>query len=108
MTDQQYPRSTDDEADPEVLAAVQRALADLTFLRPDEGAPDASPAPEPMPDWAWARISSALSTEAAHAEPSARHPRSRLVRWGGGLVAASVAVLAVGLGVQVFSAGGSQ
>ena len=102
MTDEQYPRSADDDADPQARADVERLLADLTYLRPDES--DISD--EPMPDWAWTRISSALHDEAAAMSPASRSSRSRLVRWGGGLVAASVAVLAVGLAVNVSSGSG--
>ncbi len=102
MTDEQYPRGAGDDADPQALADVQRLLAGLTHLRPDES--DMSD--EPMPDWAWARISSALEAEAAAMSPVSRSSRSRLVRWGGGLVAASVAVLAVGVAVNVSSGSG--
>jgi len=97
MTDDQFPRDVDDDVDPEDLALVEQLLGDLAFLRP-EGAPAGSSASaEPMPDWAWTRISDALAAE--HAEP--RRP-SRLARWGGGLVAASVAVVAIAVGVTAF------
>lgn len=104
MTDDAYPRDLDDDVDPAELAAVQQVLAGLAFLRPDEtGSPDETQ-PEPMPDWAWDRISTALAAQAV-AAPSPG--RSRLARWGGGLVAASVAVLAVGVGVTAFQGSGA-
>ena len=88
-------RSVGDDVDPESLAAVQRALGSLGFLRPD----DAGTPAEPMPDWVWERISAALVAESGATSPP-RH--SRLTRWAGGLVAASVAVVAVGLAVTSF------
>jgi hypothetical protein len=91
-------RLVGDEPDPESLAAVQRALGSLEFLRPD-----AATTAEPMPDWAWARITAALATESGATAPPRR---SRLTRWAGGLVAASVAVVAVGLAVTSFQGSG--
>lgn len=78
---------------------VRGLLADLDFLRPD---PDADAADEPMPAWVWARIDSTLA-----AETGASRRRPAWVRWGGGLVAASVAVLAIGIAVTSFSGGSS-
>lgn len=86
-----------DEADSAGFEHVTEALAALTFLRPDD---PSTAADEPMPDWAWTRISQALAAEAT---PRRRTPG--WVRWGGGLVAASVAVLAVGLAVTSFAGG---
>lgn len=85
----------DAQIDPALVAAVQRALGELDFLRPDGSGAD-----EPMPDWAWARITSALD-----AERGAPAPGRRWVRWTGGLAAASVAVLAIGVAVTTFSGG---
>ncbi len=102
MADENYPRDLDDEVDPADLAAVEQALAGLDFLRPDGPAPD-----EPMPEWAWDRLSTALAAETARASGTASSGRSRLARWGGGLVAASVAVVAVGVAVTAFQGDGS-
>ena len=102
MADENYPRDVDDTVDPDDLAAVEQALAGLDFLRPD-GPVD----PEPMPDWAWDRLSSAFAAETARASAAPVSGRSRLARWGGGLVAASVAVVAVGVGVTAFQDSGS-
>lgn len=101
MDDDQSPspdsvaRITGDEPDPTEIAAVQQALAGLDFLR--SGGPEPT---EPMPDWAWDRLSIALAAQSAPASSS-----SRWIRWGGGLVAASVAVLAIGVAVTAFSGG---
>lgn len=102
MTDDQYPRGADDDVDPEALAAVQRALGHLDFLRPSDDAAAGPSTDEPMPEWVWARISAALAAEQEHTDAPVRPARSRLARWGGGLVAASVAVLAIGVGVTAF------
>ena len=108
MTDDNYLRDVEDQADPADLAFMQDALAELAFLRPDS--PDApgldvdTDEPVTMPDWAWVRVSHALAAESeirAHAVPAPAARRSRTTRWGGGLVAASVAIVAVGLGVTV-------
>lgn len=82
-----------EELDPATLEALQSALGDLDFLRPDTPLDEA-----PMPEWAWDRITAALDEERVTA-PVARHWN----RWIGGVVAASVAVLAVGVGVTTFS-----
>lgn len=91
-------RPIDEDVDPQALAAVQEALAGLAFLRPDDATSD------PMPDWAWERIAGALAVEAAASTPPRR--TSRVTRWAGGLVAASVAVLAVGVAVTAFQGNG--
>jgi len=101
MADENYPRDVDDDIDPDDIAAVEQALAGLDFLRPDGPAPV-----EPMPDWAWDRLSTALAAETARATSAPAYGRSRLARWGGGLVAASVAVVAVGVGVTAFQGSG--
>ncbi|MCX6432132.1 MAG: hypothetical protein NTX29_04890 [Actinobacteria bacterium] len=108
MTDDNYLRDVEDQADPGDLAFTQEALAGLAFLRPD--APDApgldvdSDEPTTMPDWAWDRITHALAAESeirAHGAPAVATRSSRATRWGGGLVAASVAIVALGLGVTM-------
>ena len=105
-----FPRAADDDVDPADLAFVADALADLTFLRPDEAPVEEAPT---MPEWAWDRVAAGLTEESAHrhAESAQRTPTdttsrgsrgpSRLVRWGGGLVAASLAVVAIGAGVTL-------
>lgn len=100
----QFPRDVDDAVDPADLDLVADQLAQLSFLRPD--GPDATP----MPEWAWDRVATALGAEAA-LRASGRLPAgvpatpgrgaSRLVRWGGGLAAASLAVVAIGAAVTV-------
>jgi len=87
-------------------AWVRGLLADLDFLRPEAydaiGAADAAgtagPSDEPMPPWVWARVGATLAAEAG-----TTRRRPAWVRWGGGLVAASVAVLAIGVAVTSFS-----
>ena len=86
-----------EELDPATLAALRGALGDLDFLRPDAPLGDT-----PMPDWAWQRIATALDDERG----TAPGPRRGWTRWAGGLVAASVAVLAVGVAVTSFSGSG--
>ncbi len=92
-----YPRGTDDDVAPADLAFVSDELARLTFLKPDD------PQTVPMPEWAWQRITSELARESAHrAADVGRSSRpSRLLRWGGGLAAASVAVVAIGAAVTL-------
>jgi hypothetical protein len=102
MADENYPRDVDGSSDPDDLAAVEQALAGLDFLRPDGLSADGSAPSEPMPDWAWDRLRTALAAETARATTPPAGSRSRLARWGGGLVAASVAVVAVGVGVTAF------
>ena len=103
--DDQFPRDAEDDVD---TSFVTEALSGLDFLRadsaPSESAHADSAPSDSMPDWAWARITTALAAEQAGS--STRRP-SRLVRWGGGLVAASVAVVAVGVGVTAFQDSGS-
>jgi hypothetical protein len=105
--DEHYPRDVEDEGIEDTH--VRAALGDLAFLRPDDAPGHAEPSDvepsdvEPMPEWAWARISSALAAE----QPAPARRPSRLLRWGGGLVAASVAVLAVGVGVTAFQGSSS-
>lgn len=108
--------------DAEPFDDVTAALADLPFLRPDQ----APAAPEEMPAPVWDRLAAALDAEAAARAVDAHEnvlafptaaaaaapvadapPRSRALRWAGGLVAASVAVVAVGVGVTVLRGGGS-
>ena len=83
-----------EELDPATLAALRGALGDLDFLRSDAALDNT-----PMPDWAWQRITTALDDERG----TAPGPRRGWTRWAGGLVAASVAVLAVGVAVTSFS-----
>jgi len=98
-----YPRDVDDRVDPADLEFATDVLSRLTFLRPDDAPAD------PMPEWAWDRVAVTLSEEAARRSaagsgtPSAARPTggSRLLRWGGGLVAASLAVVAIGAAVTL-------
>lgn len=97
-------------------AWVRGLLADLDFLRPDAADPadDAAVVTDPghdvgpvhdvdqMPPWVWAQIGATLDAEGATGRR-----RPGWVRWGGGLVAASVAVLAIGLAVTSFSGRGT-
>ena len=97
-----------DDVDPADLAWAAQALAGLDHLRPDDAplaSADASPDTEPMPAWVWARVESAIAAEqrAAVAAPADAPRRTgRATRWAGGLVAASVAVVAVGVAVTAF------
>lgn len=80
-------------------AWVRSLLGELDHLRAE-----ADPGPsEAMPPWVWARMSSALA-----AEGGAERRRPGWIRWGGGLVAASFAVLAMGVAVTAFMGGGSE
>lgn len=80
-------------------AWVRGLLADLDFLRPEpDDEATAEPASDPMPPWVWAQVSATLAAETGTARR-----RPAWMRWGGGLVAASVAVLAIGAAVTVFS-----
>lgn len=94
-----------DEIDPALLAALQRALSELDFLRPEAADPrsDAPSDTGPMPDDVWQRLTLALDAEHGHPEHPVGGSTRRWTRWAGGLVAASVAILAVGLGVTTFS-----
>ena len=86
---------------------LRAVLGNLTFLGPQE-ARKAERAAEAMPDDVWQRLRAVIDTEAA-ARAVAEHDNvvaltpargaSRGMRWAGGLVAASVAVIAVGLTV---------
>jgi hypothetical protein len=106
----------DPSIDSQALAAVASALTGLTFL--DPATADVA---EPMPADTWARLSAALAAEAAvraamthdnvvlFPEPGELAPsrRSRGMRWAGGLVAASVAIIAVGIAVSTLTTTGS-
>ena len=98
------------------LAWIADALAGLTELDPSADLP---PDAEPMPAWVWVRLQGAIEAERASSAPAAaaatdaevidlasRRP-GRATRWAGGLVAASVAVVAVGVGVTAFQGTGS-
>ncbi len=102
--------------DSEQFDEVAAALADLSFLDPR------TEPTEPMPDWAWDRLTMAIATEASlraadqhenvvafpaaasttvvPAAPADKGEPHRF-RWMGGLVAASVAILAITVGVRV-------
>ena len=104
----QFPRDVDEAVDPADLDLVADELGQLTFLRPEDAETTA------MPGWAWDRLASALAAEADQRASGtqltgvpATRPRgsSRIVRWGGGLAAASLAVIAIGAAVIV--SGGS-
>ena len=101
VSDDQFPlHDPSDESDPAVLEQVRQELSRLSFLRPDEpteGFQTDAPG-DPMPEWAWQRLSAAIQ-----AESGTPHRSPGWLRWGGGLVAASVAVLAIGLAVTSFS-----
>ncbi|MHB1065908.1 MAG: hypothetical protein ACYC2Z_00550 [Candidatus Nanopelagicales bacterium] len=104
MPDEQIPGRADD------FAEVRAALAGLDFLRPDWSAVD--PAPPAIPGGVWARLDHALVSEAASRAAEMQgnvvvlsHPRRR---WAGGLVAAAVAVVAVGAGVAVVQGAGTR
>jgi hypothetical protein len=101
--------------DEEQFDDVTAALAGLSFLNPTSELSD------PMPEAVWERLSRAMATEASARSASqhenvvafpavAEPPREvksepRRFRWVGGLVAASVAVLAITVGVQVTGGG---
>lgn len=93
------------DPDPADLERVQAVLSHMSFLRPegDSGADGGSD--EPIPPWVWDRLTAAIAAESMG--PASR-PRPGWMRWGGGLVAASVAVLAVGIAVTSFSGGDDQ
>ena len=103
-----YPHDVDDRADPADLAFAADELARLTFLRPDDATV------EPMPEWAWDRVAGVLAQESARRSTAGSAAMSatarsgggsRLLRWGGGLAAASLAVVAIGAAVTL--SGGS-
>lgn len=104
------------ELDPADLAVVARALDTVSFLRPpgDQASPGTDETDidaDPMPLWVWERLHTALAAESAG--QSAGHERGRgfagrTRRWTGGLVAASLAVVAVGVALTVLRPGGGQ
>lgn len=106
--DQSRPQEQPEQdfPDPQQVERVRSVLAGLDFLRPDDPAvsraSDPAAADEAMPPWVWDRLTLALAAE-ADAPATRRTPA--WMRWGGGLVAASVAVLAVGVAVTTFSDG---
>lgn len=83
-------------------AEVVALLGSLDFLRPDSSGPST-----PMPDGVWARLESSLAGQAAVPAPiPADGPAvRRRTRWASGLVAASIAVVAVGIGATVLRQG---
>lgn len=103
-----------DDLEPQELSTselddLRAALHGAEFLNPTSREPA-----EPMPQAVWSRLESVLHAEAATRAAAShenvvllssnaqRAPRpSRPMRWAGGLVAASVAVVAVGLAVGV-------
>ena len=104
------PDDTPDESiDESQFDDIRAVLGDLAFLDPAS-----APAPVPMPEAVWAHLHDALAAEAVeragadHADvvvlTPTNHP-SRTMRWAGGLVAASVAVVAVSLAVGAMRAG---
>jgi hypothetical protein len=124
MADTTAPPGSDDSDDAErfdteAFDDVQASLNGAPHLRPDSELPDV------MPDWVWDRLSATLAAEAAAraaethdnvvllgaagtgagtaATTATSTPRSEShpFRWVGGLVAASVAILAITVGVQV-------
>lgn len=102
----------DDDVDPDDLAFVERLLARQDYLRPDDAPRGAPSAPAdgaggPMPDEVWQRLAAALEAQSTIPVSGAGRARaSRPARWAGGLVAAGVAVVAVGIGVTVLGTGG--
>lgn len=100
------------------LAWIADALAGLTELNPAADQPSDA---EPMPAWVWVRLQGAMEAERTGAaagtvsggagaeviDLASRRP-GRATRWAGGLVAASVAVIAVGVGVTAFQGNGSE
>jgi hypothetical protein len=121
MTDEQgqspdFPH--DPTLDPAEQAWIAGLLGGLTDLRPEDAPTGAGAGPstdEPMPAWVWARLEAALTAEQASGTASdlglvatagsTAPRRGRATRWAGGLVAASVAVLAIGVGVTAFRGG---
>lgn len=102
----------DPSIDAQALDAIAATLAGLTFL---DSSHDVTG--EPMPPAVWARLSEALADEAAARSgaaadnvvplpPRAEHAEHRALRWVGGLVAASVVLVALGVGVSTLSLGG--
>lgn len=106
------PDDTPDELfDESAFDDIRALLGELAFLDPS-----AAPAADPMPDEVWSRLTGALGAEAAeraagdHENVVVLTPTnrpSRGMRWAGGLVAASVAIVAVGLAVNTVRGGSS-
>lgn len=69
---------------------------------------DAEPT-TPMPEGVWEHIQTALSLESAESVIDLTEPRQRSLgtKWVGGLVAASVTLLAVGIGANILTSTGS-
>lgn len=63
----------------------------------------------PMPEGVWEHIQTALSLESAESVIDLTEPRQRSLgtKWVGGLVAASVTLLAVGIGANILTSTGS-
>lgn len=98
-----------DAPDPADVEFVREALGALTFLRPPAG-PRPGPAldADPMPDWAWDRLHAALADVAvASVSAGPRRPARAAGRWVGGLAAAGVVVIAIGVAVTVLRPGGA-
>jgi hypothetical protein len=96
-----------DHVDPDDLALVESLLRGLSDLRPAD-APRGGPvgSDDPMPEAVWQQLATALAAQSV-ARPAAGGTRtSRTARWAGGLVAASVAVVAIGVAATVLRSGG--
>ncbi len=102
----------DPSIDVQALDAITATLAGLTFL---DSSHDVTA--EAMPPEVWARLSRALADEAAARSgatagnvvplaPRAERAEHRSLRWAGGLVAASVVLVALGIAVSTLSLGG--
>lgn len=91
---------------PEVWQRLQQALAAEPAVSPPATPAIPTPAPAtPAADALGATDGPSAEPEVAEVVPMRRQP-SRAARWAGGLVAASVAVVAVGFGVTTFQGGG--
>ncbi len=110
------PDDTPENIDEAQFDELRALLGDLTFLNPGSGAASNDAAGDPMPQDVWARLTGALDAEAAaragedHENVIVLTPSnrpSRGMRWAGGLVAASVAIVAVGLAVNTVRSGSS-
>ena len=98
--DDLHSPSPDDPTEAE-LERVRSLLGELDYLDPTRDPGPAIDATGPMPDWVWDRVTGALAHEAA----PTRSGHSRAARWAGGLVAASVALVLVGVGVTAVRSG---